>query len=66
MSKRAMEDLRATLCGELEEIRDSLGRYSRADARERMHEQLEDMMRDADSDATRDAIRRCMEQIDRA
>ena len=125
MSKRAMEDLRATLCGELEEIarkpelgagdleivhkltdtiknidkiemldesgysrdgdwdanirgtynrgssyrgrrRDSLGRYSRADARERKHEQLEDMMRDADSDATRDAIRRCMEQIDRA
>ncbi len=125
MSKRAMEDLRATLCGELEEIarkpelgagdleivhkltdtiknidkiemldesgysrdadwdanirgtynrgssyrgrrRDSLGRYSRADARERMREQLEDMMRDADSDATRDAIRHCMEQIDRA
>ena len=46
--------------------RDSMGRYSRADAREHMHETLEDMMRDADDDKTREAIRRCMEQIDRA
>lgn len=46
--------------------RDSMGRYSRADAREHMREQLDDMMRDTDDDKTREAIRRCMEQIDRA
>lgn len=46
--------------------RDSMGRYSRTDAREHMRAQLEDMMRDADDDKARDAIRRCMEQIDRA
>ena len=46
--------------------RDSMGRYSRTDAREHMHATLEDMMRDADDDKTREAIRRCMEQIDRA
>ena len=46
--------------------RDSMGRYSRTDAREHMRSTLEDMMRDADDDKTREAIRRCMEQIDRA
>lgn len=46
--------------------RDSMGRYSRTDAREHMRMQLEDMMRDADDDKTREAIRRCMEQIERA
>ena len=46
--------------------RDSMGRYSRTDAREHMREQLDDMMRDTDDDKTREAIRRCMEQIDRA
>ena len=46
--------------------RDSMGRYSRTDAREHMRSTLEDMMREADDDKTRDAIRRCMEQIDRA
>lgn len=46
--------------------RDSLGRYSRADAQEHMRAQLEDMMRDTDDEKMRDAIRRCMEQIDRA
>ena len=46
--------------------RDSMGRYSRTDAREHMCSTLEDMMRDADDDKTREAIRRCMEQIDRA
>lgn len=46
--------------------RDSMGRYSRAEAREHMRMQLEDMMRDADDDKIREAIRRCMEQIERA
>lgn len=46
--------------------RDSMGRYSRTDAREHMRSTLEDMMSDADDDKTREAIRRCMEQIDRA
>lgn len=46
--------------------RDSMGRYSRADAREHMRMQLEDILRDADDDKTRDAIRRCMEQVERA
>lgn len=45
--------------------RDSMGRYSRADAHEHIRGQLEDMMRDADDDRTRDAIRRCMETLDR-
>lgn len=46
--------------------RDSMGRYSRTDAREHMRMQLEDMMHDAGDDKTREAIRRCMEQIERA
>lgn len=46
--------------------RDSMGRYSRTDAREHMRSTLEDMMSDANDDKTREAIRRCMEQIDRA
>ena len=46
--------------------RDSMGRYSRTDAREHMRSTLEDMMHDADDDKTREAIRRSMEQIDRA
>ena len=46
--------------------RDSMGRYSRTEAREHMRPTLEDMMRDTDDDKTREAIRRCMEQIDRA
>lgn len=46
--------------------RDSMGRYSRTDAREHMRAKLEDMMRDADNDTAREAIRRCMDQIERA
>lgn len=46
--------------------RDSMGRYSRTDARDRMRTKLEDMMRDTDDEKTREAIRHCMEQIDRA
>ena len=46
--------------------RDSMGRYSREDAREHMHAQLEDMLRDTDDERTRKAIRECMEQIERA
>lgn len=46
--------------------RDSMGRYSRTDAREHMRTKLEDMLHDADDEKTRDAIRRCIEQIDRA
>lgn len=46
--------------------RDSMGRYTRTDAREHMRMQMEDMMRNADDEQTRDAIRRCMEQIERA
>lgn len=45
--------------------RDSMGRYSRTDAREHMRSQLEDMMHDADDDRTRDAIRRCMETLEK-
>lgn len=45
--------------------RDSMGRYSRTDAREHMRDQLEDMMRDADDDRTRDAIHRCMETLEK-
>lgn len=46
-------------------IRDPMGRYSRADAREHMRMQLDDMMRDADDEQTRDALRRCKEQLER-
>lgn len=45
--------------------RDSMGRYSRTNAREHMRDQLEDMMRDADDDRTRDAIRRCMDTLEK-
>lgn len=45
--------------------RDSMGRYSRADAREHMRSQLEDMMQNADDDRTRDAIRRCMDALEK-
>lgn len=46
--------------------RDSMGRYSRTDAREHMRAKLEDMLRDTDDERTRKAIRECMEQIERA
>lgn len=45
--------------------RDSMGRYSRADAHEHIRMQLEEMMRDADDDRTRDAIRRCMDTLEK-
>lgn len=44
--------------------RDSMGRYSRTDARSHMKKQLEDMMRDADDDRTREALRRCVEAME--
>lgn len=45
--------------------RDSMGRYSRTDAREHMRSQLEDMMHDADDERARDAILRCMEALEK-
>lgn len=45
--------------------RDSMGRYSRSDAREHMRMQLDEMMRDADDEQMRDALRRCKEQLER-
>lgn len=45
--------------------RDSMGRYSRTDAREHIRNQLEDMMMGADDDRTREAIRRCLDTIEK-
>lgn len=44
--------------------RDSMGRYSRTDAKEHMRTQLEGMMRNADDDRMRDALRRAMEAME--
>ena len=44
--------------------RDSMGRYSRADAKEHMRAQIEDMMRSADDDRVRDALRRAMDVME--
>ena len=44
--------------------RDSMGRYSRDDAREHMRRQLQDMIRDTDDDNVREALRRCMTQME--
>lgn len=43
--------------------RDSMGRYSRADAHEHMRKQLEEMMQDADDDRVRDILRRCKDAL---
>lgn len=45
--------------------RDSMGRYSRADAMEHMREQLEDMMHNADNDRVREALRRAMDALEK-
>lgn len=44
--------------------RDSMGRYSRTDAKEHMRAQLEDMMRNADDDRVRDALRRAVDAME--
>lgn len=44
--------------------RDSMGRYSRTDARSHMKEQLENMMRSAEDERTRDALRRAMDALE--
>lgn len=43
--------------------RDSMGRYSRADANEQMRGKLEEMMHDADDDRVRDALRRAVDAM---
>lgn len=44
--------------------RDSMGRYSRTDAKAHMREQLNDMMRNADDDRVRDALRRAVDALE--
>lgn len=44
--------------------RDSLGRYSRTDAKEHMRAQLEGMLRDTEDDRAREALRRCMDAME--
>ena len=43
--------------------RDSMGRYSRDGAKDRMISQLEDMMRDTDTEKEKEAIRRCISAL---
>ena len=45
--------------------RDSMGRYSRADAKEHMAEKLREMMMEADGEE-REAIRKCLKEIEKA
>lgn len=44
--------------------RDSMGRYSRADAKEEMIDKLEEMMENAESEKEREALRNCMMKIE--
>ena len=43
--------------------RDSIGRYSRDGAKDRMIGQMEDMMRDTDTEKEKEAIRRCISAL---
>lgn len=45
--------------------RDSMGRYSRAEGKERMTEKLREMMQEAEGEE-REAIRRCLKEIENA
>ena len=45
--------------------RDSMGRYSRAEGKDRMAEKLREMMREAEGE-DREAIRKCLKEIENA